>query len=112
MTVKKKFIIGSRGSKLSLAYSNHVKNLLIKSNSLFAKKMFNVKCNNTTKEEIAAAIPIPNFPYANKHIGIPIFPVFGKINVGNSLIKSFFKFSLKLISFFQWEVPGQFHFHK
>jgi len=32
MTDKKKFIIGSRGSKLSLAYSRHVKNLLIKSN--------------------------------------------------------------------------------
>ena len=35
MTDKKKFIIGSRGSKLSLAYSNHVKNLLIRSNSQF-----------------------------------------------------------------------------
>ena len=32
MTDKKKFIIGSRGSKLSLAYSNYVKNLLIKTN--------------------------------------------------------------------------------
>ena len=32
MTDKKKFIIGSRGSKLSLAYSSHVKNLLIKFN--------------------------------------------------------------------------------
>ena len=31
MTEKKNFIIGSRGSKLSLAYSNYVKNLLIKS---------------------------------------------------------------------------------
>ena len=30
MTDKKKFIIGSRGSKLSLAYSGHVKNLLLK----------------------------------------------------------------------------------
>jgi len=35
MTDKKKFIIGSRGSKLSLAYSNHVKNLLIKYNPQF-----------------------------------------------------------------------------
>jgi len=35
MTNKKKFIIGSRGSKLSLAYSDHVKNLLVKSNSEF-----------------------------------------------------------------------------
>ena len=32
MTDKKKFIIGSRGSRLSLAYSKHVKNLLLKSN--------------------------------------------------------------------------------
>ena len=31
MTDKKKIIIGSRGSKLSLAYANHVKNLLIRS---------------------------------------------------------------------------------
>ena len=32
MTDKKKLIIGSRGSKLSLAYSDHVKDLIIKSN--------------------------------------------------------------------------------
>ena len=32
MADKKKFIIGSRGSKLSLAYSSYVKNLLIKFN--------------------------------------------------------------------------------
>ena len=64
--------------------------ITLKSNSLFAKKMFNVKCNNTTKDEIVAAIPMPNFPYANKHIGIPILPVLGKIKGGNSLIKSFF----------------------
>ena len=35
MTDNKKFIIGSRGSKLSLAYSSHVKDLLLKSNSQF-----------------------------------------------------------------------------
>ena len=35
MTDKKKFIIGSRGSKLSLAYANHVKNLLIKLHAQF-----------------------------------------------------------------------------
>jgi len=32
MTDKKKIIIGSRGSKLSLAYANHTKNLLLRSN--------------------------------------------------------------------------------
>ncbi len=35
MAVDNKFIIGSRGSKLSLAYSNHVKNLLLKTNPEF-----------------------------------------------------------------------------
>jgi len=29
MTEKKNFLIGSRGSQLSLAYSGHVKNLLL-----------------------------------------------------------------------------------
>tara|TARA_B100001175_G_scaffold247126_1_gene213870 strand:- start:24 stop:272 length:249 start_codon:yes stop_codon:yes gene_type:complete len=33
---------------------------------------------------------MPNLPYANKHIGIPILPVLGRKNVGNSLKKSFF----------------------
>ena len=32
MTNKKKFIIGSRGSKLSLAYAGYVKDLLLKNN--------------------------------------------------------------------------------
>ena len=36
MTDKKKLKIGSRGSNLSLAYSNHVKDLLIKSSSEFS----------------------------------------------------------------------------
>ena len=35
MADNKKFIIGSRGSKLSLAYSGHVKDLLLKSNAKF-----------------------------------------------------------------------------
>ena len=39
---------------------------------------------------MAEATPSPAVPYANKQIGMPIFPVFGKINGGNSLIKSFF----------------------
>ena len=48
MTEKKKFIIGSRGSKLSLAYSNHVKNLLIKSNLLFDQETIDIKIIKTS----------------------------------------------------------------
>jgi len=48
MTDKKKFIIGSRGSKLSLAYSNHVKNLLIKSNSEFDDNSIEIKIIKTS----------------------------------------------------------------
>ena len=48
MTDKKKFIIGSRGSKLSLAYSNHVKNLLIKSNPLFHENSIEIKIIKTS----------------------------------------------------------------
>ena len=48
MTDKKKLIIGSRGSKLSLAYSNHVKNLLIKSNSNFDKNSIEIKIIKTS----------------------------------------------------------------
>jgi len=48
MTDKKKFIIGSRGSKLSLAYSSHVKNLLIKSNSQFDKNSIKIKIIKTS----------------------------------------------------------------
>jgi len=48
MTDKKKFIIGSRGSKLSLAYSNHVKNLLIKSNSQFDNNSIEIKIIKTS----------------------------------------------------------------
>ena len=43
MADKKKFIIGSRGSKLSLAYSGHVKNLLIKSSSQFDISSIEIK---------------------------------------------------------------------
>jgi len=43
MTDKKKFIIGSRGSKLSLAYSNHVKNLLINSNPKFNDNLIEIR---------------------------------------------------------------------
>ena len=48
MTDKKKFIIGSRGSKLSLAYSNHVKNLLIKSSSQFDDSSIEIKIIKTS----------------------------------------------------------------
>jgi len=48
MTDKKKFIIGSRGSKLSLAYSSHVKNLLIKSNSQFDDDSIEIKVIKTS----------------------------------------------------------------
>ena len=60
------------------------------SNFLLAKNIFAVKCNKTTNEDIAAATPIPKDPYANKQIGIPIFPVFGRKKGGNSLEISFF----------------------
>ena len=43
MTAKKFFLIGSRGSKLSLAYANYVKNLLIKSNSQFDDNSIEIK---------------------------------------------------------------------
>ena len=48
MTDKKKIIIGSRGSKLSLAYSNHVKNLLIKSVSEFNSDSIEIKIIKTS----------------------------------------------------------------
>ena len=48
MTNKKRFIIGSRGSKLSLAYSSHVKNLLIKSNSQFNNNSIEIKIIKTS----------------------------------------------------------------
>ena len=48
MTDKKKFIIGSRGSKLSLAYSHHVKSLLIKSNSQFNDSSIDIKIIKTS----------------------------------------------------------------
>ena len=48
MTAKKKFIIGSRGSKLSLAYANHVRNLLIKFNSQFNDKDIEIKTIKTS----------------------------------------------------------------
>ena len=48
MTDKKKIIIGARGSKLSLAYSNHVKNLIIKSNQQFDSESIHIKIIKTS----------------------------------------------------------------
>ena len=48
MTYKKKFIIGSRGSKLSLAYSSHVKNLLVKYNPEFDDNSVELKVIKTS----------------------------------------------------------------
>ena len=48
MTYKKKLIIGSRGSKLSLAYSNHVKKLLIKFNPQFDDNSIDIKIIKTS----------------------------------------------------------------
>ena len=57
MTDKKKFIIGSRGSRLSLAYSNLVKNLLIKSDLKFDNNSIEIKIIKTSGDI-----------YANKRI--------------------------------------------
>ena len=48
MVDNKKFIIGSRGSKLSLAYSGHVKDLLLKSNSQFDDNSIEIKIIKTS----------------------------------------------------------------
>ena len=56
----------------------------------FANKTPSVKWRRIITEAIADATPNPAVPYANKQIGIPMFPVLGKINGGSSLIKSFF----------------------
>jgi len=48
MTNNKKFIIGARGSKLSLAYSTYVKNLLVKYNSYFDDNSIEIKIIKTS----------------------------------------------------------------
>ena len=48
MTDKKKIIIGSRGSKLSLAYSSHVKDLLIKSDPQLGNNSIEIKIIKTS----------------------------------------------------------------
>ena len=47
MADKKKFVIGSRGSQLSLAYSGHVKDLLLKANSQFDENSIEIKVIKT-----------------------------------------------------------------
>ena len=53
MTDKKKIIIGSRGSRLSLAYSNHVKNLLIRSDIGFNNSSIEIKIIKTSGDIFA-----------------------------------------------------------
>ena len=48
MTEQKNFLIGSRGSQLSLAYSGHVKNLLLKTNPQFDSSSIQIKIIKTT----------------------------------------------------------------
>ena len=48
MADSKKFIIGSRGSKLSLAYSGYVKNLLLKFNPQFDNNSIEIKIIKTS----------------------------------------------------------------
>ena len=48
MSQKKKFVIGSRGSKLSLAYSGYVKGLLLKTNTQFDFNSIQIKIIKTT----------------------------------------------------------------
>ena len=45
----KKIIIGARGSKLSLAYSNHVKDLLIKANPSLNEKSIEIRVIKTSE---------------------------------------------------------------
>ena len=60
-----------------------------KENFLFAKKTPNVKWNKMMTDAMAEATPNPWIPYANRQIGMPILPVFGKIKGGNSMLRSF-----------------------
>jgi len=48
MADKKIFVIGSRGSKLSLAYANHVRNLLIKSSLQIDDNLIEIKIIKTS----------------------------------------------------------------
>ena len=48
MTDKKRLVIGARGSKLSLAYTNHVKNLLLKSIPRLTNETIEIKIIKTS----------------------------------------------------------------
>ena len=54
-------------------------------NFLLANKILILKWKTNIIAVIDVAIAKPIFPYANRHNGIPIFPVFGKISGGNNL---------------------------
>ena len=56
MPEKKKFVIGSRGSKLSLAYSEHVKDLLLKSNLQLGNNSIEIKIIKTSGDLFQKAI--------------------------------------------------------
>ena len=58
MADNKKFLIGSRGSKLSLAYSGHVKNLLLKFNSQFDDNSIEIKNKDALKA--TPCMPLPS----------------------------------------------------
>ena len=45
---KRKIIIGARGSKLSLAYAEHVKRLLLQANPQFPSESIEIKIIKTT----------------------------------------------------------------
>ena len=67
-------------------------------NFLSARNTPKVKWHNIIKADIAAATPNPCDPYANKHIGNPMFPVLGITKGGSSRIISFvFKKNKKII---------------
>ena len=67
-----------KATAIITAYVEGLFKIILISNFLLAKKMLAVKCKRTTRDDIAAATPIPKDPYANKQIGIPILPVLGR----------------------------------
>jgi hypothetical protein len=74
-----------------IAYTGGLLIKILKENLFFAKKTPSVKWNKIITEAIAEATPRPWVPYAKRQIGIPIFPVFGRINGGSSILKSFLR---------------------
>ena len=80
-----------------IAYTGALLIKISKEKLFFAKSTPTVKCSKIITDAIDDATPKPAVPYANRHIGIPIFPVLGKINGGSSLIVSLFKINRKNI---------------